>query len=1041
MKVEEIIIDGFKSYATRTVISGWDASFNCITGLNGSGKSNILDAICFVLGITTMTTVRAQNLQDLIYKRGQAGVTRASVTILFDNSDKSNSPLGFEDQAQFSVTRQIVLGGTSKFLINGHRAQQQSVQQLFQSVQLNINNPNFLIMQGQITKVLNMKPAEILALIEEAAGTRMFEDRREKAIKTMTKKEKKVEEILNLLHDEIEPKLENLRNEKRTFIEYQQTLSSLERIEKMVVAHDYLKGSEKLLAHSQALEERKELLGNISASVDKLNSEIQNLEEELKRLRKTKEDQISKGGKFQALEKQYKGACQEVARIRTLLELKDSTLKEENEKRDELKSTLAEHESRLKKQSSQYSTIEKEYETVKAKHVRDNEEISRNEELLQSLQTGVSSKAGQETGYASQLQEVRTIVNNAKTTAAQAKVKQEHVEKLIKEDSAKVTKAQKQNQEMLNTLAGAEEYYNSLKSKLSQAGWDPETIKTLKTKEYELGEQIRSLDDEIESMRRKTSNIDFHYSKPSPTFRASSVRGLVAQLFSLDKSKYPQATAIEVCAGGRLFNVVVDNDVTAAQLLQNGKLKRRVTIIPLNKISSSRLSEERLSNAKKLAPGKVDLALNIVGYEADVFAAMEYVFGSTLICKDTATAQLVTFDPKVRAKSVTLDGDIYDPMGTLSGGSKSNSSGLLISLQQYNELSRLLKEKNEDLANVKEEIARENKLMAQFKDIKKELDLKEHEITLYKQQLESSPSALVLAKHEERVKELEELSLQISDANKQFEEGGIELSRIEKDMNEFKQNKGSKLGQLKAKVEKLRASYTQSEQVVKQKLEVFQTAQVEIEQLTDDVSTMKEQLEDKTNSIQDLAASIESINAQLKRAAQTESTYLQQLEAEKSALTGMDDELNTMEEIRDKKRKLVTEQGLESQKLRHEIENLSKEHESLQHAISGLDQKYEWIQDQKQHFGKIGTPYDFSHANVDQSRKQLRQLQERINGMKKTVNSKVMNMIESVEKKEESLKSMIQTIEKDKKKIEDTIVSLDNYKREALIKTWEKVSV
>nr|6QJ0_A Chain A, Structural maintenance of chromosomes protein,Structural maintenance of chromosomes protein [Thermochaetoides thermophila] len=216
MRVTELIIDGFKSYAVRTVITGWDESFNAVTGLNGSGKSNILDAICFVLGITNMSTVRAQNLQDLIYKRGQAGVTKASVTIVFDNRDKKRSPIGFEEYATISVTRQIVLGGTTKYLINGHRAQQQTVQNLFQSVQLNINNPNFLIMQGRITKVLNMKPAEILAMIEEAAGTRMFEDRKEKALKTMAKKDLKLQEITELLRDEIEPKLEKLRQEKRS---------------------------------------------------------------------------------------------------------------------------------------------------------------------------------------------------------------------------------------------------------------------------------------------------------------------------------------------------------------------------------------------------------------------------------------------------------------------------------------------------------------------------------------------------------------------------------------------------------------------------------------------------------------------------------------------------------------------------------------------------------------------------------------------------------------------------------------------------------
>src|SRR5436190_22192754 len=188
-----------------------------------------------------MSTVRAQNLQDLIYKRGQAGVTKASVTIVFDNRDKSKSPVGFEDCPQISVMRQIVLGGTSKYMINGHRAQQQTVQNLFQSVQLNINNPNFIIMQGRITKVLNMKPVEILAMIEEAAGTRMFEDRRDKAFKTMAKKEMKVQEINALLAEEIEPKLEKLRTEKRAFLEYQQTQCDLERVEKLVVAYDYLK--------------------------------------------------------------------------------------------------------------------------------------------------------------------------------------------------------------------------------------------------------------------------------------------------------------------------------------------------------------------------------------------------------------------------------------------------------------------------------------------------------------------------------------------------------------------------------------------------------------------------------------------------------------------------------------------------------------------------------------------------------------------------------------------------------------------------------
>jgi chromosome segregation ATPase len=102
-----VIIDGFKSYSQRTVISGWDQEFNAITGLNGSGKSNILDAICFVLGISNLSQVRAASLQDLIYKQGQAGVTKATVTLVFNNSDPKTSPVGQELCETISVTRQV----------------------------------------------------------------------------------------------------------------------------------------------------------------------------------------------------------------------------------------------------------------------------------------------------------------------------------------------------------------------------------------------------------------------------------------------------------------------------------------------------------------------------------------------------------------------------------------------------------------------------------------------------------------------------------------------------------------------------------------------------------------------------------------------------------------------------------------------------------------------------------------------------------------------------------------------------------------------
>lgn len=107
MHIKEVVIDGFKSYSQRTSITGWDAQFNAITGLNGSGKSNVLDAICFVLGITNLSQVRAASLTDLVYKSGQSGITKATVSIVFDNADVKGSPIGYEHCETITVSRTV----------------------------------------------------------------------------------------------------------------------------------------------------------------------------------------------------------------------------------------------------------------------------------------------------------------------------------------------------------------------------------------------------------------------------------------------------------------------------------------------------------------------------------------------------------------------------------------------------------------------------------------------------------------------------------------------------------------------------------------------------------------------------------------------------------------------------------------------------------------------------------------------------------------------------------------------------------------------
>jgi structural maintenance of chromosome 2 len=682
-------------------------------------------------------------MQDLIYKRGQAGVTKASVTIVFDNRDKSKSPVGFEEHAQISVTRQIVLGGASKYLINGHRAQQQSIQNLFQSVQLNINNPNFMIAQGKVMQVLNMKAKEILAMLEEAAGTRMFEDRRDKAYKTMAKKEMKVQELAELLRDEIDPKLEKLRQEKRAFLEFQQTQSELERLTKIVIAHDYIRYNEKLQQSADDLEAKKQRAIDLEEAAVRMKKEIEFLQEDIKNVKATREKELRKGGKFQALEEEVKTHSHEAVRLTTVLDLKHTSMTEEVERRKGIEKSVKDLEKQLQEKKKTYEKLQEKYQTAHSELSKQTDEVEKKEELLQTLQTGVASKEGQESGYQGQLQDARNRISAAATEQEQAKLKISHLEKQVKEDEPKAKKAKEQNSGLIKDLEALRSQAKKLETELTKLGFDEGRESDMYQQESHLQARIRELKQQADELRRRVANIDFSYSDPTPNFDRSSVKGLVAQLFTLDKDHTRAGTALEICAGGRLYNVVVDSAATGKQLLENGRLKKRVTIIPLNKIAAFRASAAKVGAAQKIAPGKVDLALSLVGYDDEVAAAMEFVFGSTLVCEDAETAKRVTFDAAVQMRSVTLQGDTYDPAGTLSGGSAPQSSGVLVTLQKLNEITTELKEQESQLSSLQATMAKERKKLDAARKTKQELDLKTHEIKLTEEQISGNSSSSV----------------------------------------------------------------------------------------------------------------------------------------------------------------------------------------------------------------------------------------------------------------------------------------------------------
>ncbi|GAV54170.1 hypothetical protein ZYGR_0AK06720 [Zygosaccharomyces rouxii] len=1038
MKIEELIIDGFKSYATRTVISDWDPQFNAITGLNGSGKSNVLDAICFVLGIASMSTVRASSLQDLIYKRGQAGVTKASVTIVFSNLDPKSSPIGFENSPKLSVTRQIILGGTSKYLINGHRAPQQSVLQLFQSVQLNVNNPNFLIMQGKITKVLNMKPSEILSLIEEAAGTKMFEDRKGKAERTMDKKELKLKENRTLLQEEIEPQLEKLRNEKRIFLEFQEIQSDLEKIQRIVLAYEYHSLMSKQSSIKETLDTGESRMAELQGLIDKTGEEVIHLSEDLNRINYEKQKELDNDGKLGKLEKQESAMMNNLSRLRASFDICVENINETSRNLESTKANVKSNKDKLERKSEAWKSMEIEYQHLNKEGKELKESHRKKTELLSTLQTGISSVGTTGGGYTEQLAATKGNLQDAEVLIQKSRLKIEHLNKELYANRPKLEKAKLDNEEGLNQISKHKSIQETLTEELNKYGYDLSTVKELRQREYSMRQELHNMERETEYLRRNVANIEFNYTRPNEKFDPNSVKGVAAQLFTLSENNYDSALALQVCAGGRLFNVIVDDQNTASQLLENGKLRKRVTIIPLNKIAARVINSESLKLAQQLAPGQVQLALNLVGYEEEVSKAMEYIFGNSLVCDDAETAKKLTFHPQIRTRSITKQGDVYDPEGTLSGGSRNNRSSLLVDIQKYNSSAKRMKLLEDELHVISNKLREQESASAKTKEIQNKLNLVSHKLSIFQRTLNENPATQIIKRNDDLTKQIKECEQEIEQNQSHMLQLQDEISRIRADMEEFSRDKGTKLEKLKKEIDSLTKEIDQLDSIIDKKYDLYQNLQLETEQLTSEISADQDTLEQLSTSLDNFQNQKVSLTAELEYVERTLADVHSEVDEEKRRLVDIDEELRELNVLIAAKAGKKSSLELELQSLKNDITKFQNSTTNIEQSIRQLIDDHNWLTDEAV---VSSIMQQNPNINLHQYRDREGFLKERYDNLKRKVNINIMSMIENVEKKETALKTMIRTIEKDKEKIQETIFKLNEYKKETLVNTWKKVTI
>jgi len=287
---------------------------------------------------------------------------------------------------------------------------------------------------------------------------------------------------------------------------------------------------------------------------------------------------------------------------------------------------------------------------------------------------------------------------------------------------------------------------------------------------------------------------------------------------------------------------------------------------------------------------------------------------------------------------------------------------------------------------------------------------------------------------------IEQLKKDIAEAKVRQTEATKDIKRIEKDMKDFDSNKDSKLAELQSSLNTLKKTQIKNSISVKNLQKELQSGRLEAEQAGADLGAAQEQLAEVTSTLEAQEGEIQSLRNEQAQVKDAQDLAQAHLTDERAKLTGFDDELRALESATSSKNKAITEDSLELQKLSHAIDKSVRDSQNAQALLREMEKEHDWIADEKDGFGRAGTPYDFSKQNIPECKSSLKNLTERFQGMKKKINPKVMNMIDSVEKKESALKNMMKTVIRDKRKIEETITSLDEYKKEALQKTWSKVN-
>ncbi|CAK7227308.1 Structural maintenance of chromosomes protein 3 [Sporothrix curviconia] len=703
MYIKQLIIQGFKSYKDQTVMEPFSPGTNVIVGRNGSGKSNFFAAIRFVLG-DAYTQLSREERQALLHEGSGSAVLSAYVEIIFDNSDNRFQT----NNREVSLRRTISLR-KDEYAVDKKVSTRSEVMSMLDTAGFSLKNSYYIVPQGRVTALTNMKESDRLKLLKEVAGTESYEARRAESLKIMGETENKRAKIDELL-EYIRSRMSELEEEKEELRGFQEKDRERRCLEYAFHHHHQV-------ALTEALEDidrsRQDGADNSGASqklflegeqaMARVDAELQELQRSLDILNMDRQE--------------FEADCRDISRSKAKAELRVKSLADSQNTVDRARqqhdTELSAVRAEIATKESQLARILPELEQRKAAEaeIRQALQISdvRRQRLISKQSQGdrFRNKAERDRWIDGQLAELNSTLAALRANRVSAAEETEEAKRMIQSLEAEIEQLWKGIESFGSDRTALAETLSKAQDKVQKL--DDER-RALRREDDKLNTHIANARQERDKANRTLSNMmDNATARGLATIermkREKNIPGAYGMLADLMEVNEAYRIPTEVIAGNSLFHYVVDNEETSTMLSNNLYRQQggRITFIPLEQL------RPRQANFPQGAKDALPL-VDKIQFDKKFEKAFQHVFGSTVVCPTVSVA--AQYGRSHGVDGITPEGDTTKRTGTMTGGYVDPSRSRLEAIRSVNKWR-----------------SEHDSLVAQADDVKRQMDRKEQEVT------------------------------------------------------------------------------------------------------------------------------------------------------------------------------------------------------------------------------------------------------------------------------------------------------------------------